>query len=186
MNLIFGLSAFVMAGITIWQNRHYLRAIKMPWGNEVYQPSPSTSTDIKLTGDRTSRIEVKAAKLERRTSAGMELGGSAPDPPRAANRTLSLRVPISVHCHHLACSPSLIPRPSFTHTHTHTHTHTLSLSLSLSRAREDTSLKSPQLPSCTFQPFPKPAHYHHITPHTPSSLALPSIIPTINPHNPLQ
>lgn len=35
MNLIFGLSAFVMAGIAIWQNRHYLRAIKMPWGKEV-------------------------------------------------------------------------------------------------------------------------------------------------------
>ena len=36
MNLIFGLSAFVMAGIAIWQNRHYLRAIKMPWGKAVY------------------------------------------------------------------------------------------------------------------------------------------------------
>ena len=57
MNLIFGLSAFVMAGITIWQNRHYLRAIKMPWGKEVCYPSPSTSTDIELTGDRTRRIE---------------------------------------------------------------------------------------------------------------------------------
>jgi hypothetical protein len=57
MNLIFGLSAFVMAGITIWQNRHYLRAIKMPWGKEVCYPSPSPSTDIELTGDRTRRIE---------------------------------------------------------------------------------------------------------------------------------
>jgi hypothetical protein len=57
MNLIFGLSAFVMAGITIWQNRHYLRAIKMPWGKEVCYPSPPTSTDIELTGDSTRRIE---------------------------------------------------------------------------------------------------------------------------------
>jgi hypothetical protein len=128
MNLIFGLSAFVMAAIAIWQNRHYLRAIKMPWGKAVRYPSPSTSTDIELTGDMTSRIEgKKAAKLGRRTGTGVELGGSAPDTPRAANRTLILQVPVSVHCHHLACSPSLIPRPSFTHTHSLTLFPSLSL-----------------------------------------------------------
>ncbi|KAE9379915.1 hypothetical protein N431DRAFT_521733 [Stipitochalara longipes BDJ] len=34
MNLIFGLSAFAMASVTIWQNRHYLQSTKMPWGKE--------------------------------------------------------------------------------------------------------------------------------------------------------
>ncbi|PMD32027.1 hypothetical protein L207DRAFT_640350 [Hyaloscypha variabilis F] len=31
MNLAFGLSAFIMASITIWQNRHYMRSMKLPW-----------------------------------------------------------------------------------------------------------------------------------------------------------
>ncbi|KAN0089865.1 hypothetical protein V8E51_018444 [Hyaloscypha variabilis] len=31
MNLVFGLSAFIMAAITIWQNRHYMRSMKLPW-----------------------------------------------------------------------------------------------------------------------------------------------------------
>ncbi|PMD22449.1 hypothetical protein NA56DRAFT_702232 [Hyaloscypha hepaticicola] len=42
MNLVFGISAFAMAAITIWQNRHYLKAMQMPWG-KVFASKPSNS-----------------------------------------------------------------------------------------------------------------------------------------------
>ncbi len=47
LNLVFGMSAFAMTGITIWQNRSYLHKMAVRWKEEVSAEQNRTEQKLK-------------------------------------------------------------------------------------------------------------------------------------------